>query len=105
MRESGKEDIILMAIFMVTKDDVLACANELGIPKEQVTDDVIELVKEKVSRDLGEWREVIRGIVKEAVKKEAIRCPLGMVCSPSCAWREVGECISPNFIRYERHQP
>jgi len=99
VRESGKEDIILMAIFMVTKDDVLACANELGIPKEQVTDDVIELVREKVSQGLRNWREVIKGIVKETVKKEAIKCPLGMVCSPSCAWREVGECISPNSIQ------
>ena len=50
MAESGTEDIILMAILMVTKDDVLACANELGMSKEQVTDDVIELVKEKVSQ-------------------------------------------------------
>ena len=105
MAESGREDIILMALFMVTKDDALTCANELGIPEEQVTDDVIELVKEKVSQCLGDWREVIKGIVKETVKKEAVNCPLGMVCSPSCAWREVGECISPNFIRYERHQP
>ena len=98
MAEGGKEDIILMAIFMVTKDDILTCANELGIPKEQVTDDVIELVKEKVSQDLRHCREVIKGIVKEAVKREAIRCPLGMVCSPSCVWQEVCECISPNSI-------
>ena len=99
MTESGKENIILMAIFMVTKDDVLACANELGIPKEQVTDDVIELVKEKVGQGLRDWREVIKSIVKEAVKEEAIRCPLGMVCSSSCVWRGVCECISPNSVQ------
>ena len=88
MTESGKEDIIVMAIFMVTKDDVLACANELGMTKEQVTDEVIELVKKEVSRGLHEWREVVKGIIKEAIK-----CPLGLVCSPSCVWREVGKCI------------
>ena len=99
MTESGKENVILMALFMVTKDDVLACANELGIPEEQVTDDLIELVKERVSQSLGDLREVIRGMVKQAVKKEAIECPLGLVCSPSCAWREVGECLSPNSIQ------
>ncbi|GAG90966.1 unnamed protein product, partial [marine sediment metagenome] len=37
MTESGKENIIVMAIFMVTKDDVLTCSNELGIPKEEIT--------------------------------------------------------------------
>jgi len=97
--ESGKEDIILMAIFAVTKSDILACANELGIPEEQVTDEVIELVKEKVSQGLGDWRKVIKGIVKEAIKEEPIKCSLGLVCSPSCAWREVGKCISPRGVK------
>ncbi len=99
MAESSKEDILVMAILKVTKDDVLASANELGIPKEQVTDDVIELVKEKVSQVLIHWSEVIEDIVKEALKKEAIECPLGLVCSPSCAWREVGECISSRVVK------
>lgn len=87
MPESGKKDIILMWILTVTEDDVLACANELGMSEAQVTDDIIELVKEKFSQSLLEWPEEIKGIVKEAFK-----CPLGRVCSPSCAWREVGEC-------------
>ncbi len=94
MAENSREDILVMAIFMVTKDDVRACANELGMPEEQVTDDVIELVKEAVSQGLGDFRGVIKDIVKEAIKKEATECPLGIVCSPSCAWREVGECVS-----------
>ena len=38
MSDSYEEDVI----FMVTKDDVLACANEFGISKERVTDNVIE---------------------------------------------------------------
>ena len=83
-----------MAVFTVTKGDVLACAHELGIPEEQVTDDLIELVKEKVSQGLGDWREVVKGMVKEA-----IRCPLGLVCSPSCAWRELGECMLPRGVK------
>ena len=44
MSDSHEED----AIFMLTKDQVLACANELGIPREQVTDDVIEFVRKRV---------------------------------------------------------
>ena len=94
MAENSKKDILLMAILTVTRDDVLAGANELGIPEEQVTDDVIELVKEKVSQGLRGWREVVKDMVKEAIK-----CPLGLVCSPSCAWREVGECISPRGVK------
>ncbi len=99
MPENSKEDILVMAIFMVTKDDVRACANELGMPEEQVTDDVIEMVKGVVSQGLGDWRETIKGMVKEAIKKEATECPLGMVCSSSCAWREIGECISLRGVR------
>ena len=48
MSENGEKDIILMAVFVVTRDDILSCASELGIPEEQVTDEVIELVKEEV---------------------------------------------------------
>ena len=89
MAENDKEGIILMAIFMLTRDDVLACADELGIPKEQITDDVIELAKMRVSLGLHHWPEVIRGIVKEAIKY-----PLGLVCYPSCAWWEDGNAHS-----------
>jgi hypothetical protein len=84
-----------MAILLVTKYDVLACADDLGIPEEQVTDEMIEQVKAKVSQSLGDWREVVKGMVKEAIKREDIKCPLGLVCSPSCPWREVGGCIFP----------
>ena len=92
MAESSKQDILVMALFMVTRADVLSCSNELGIAEEQVTDDVIELVKEKVSQGLGDWRDGVRGIVKATIEKELIKCPLGMVCSLSCAFRQVGEC-------------
>ena len=94
MAENGKEDIILMAILAVTRDDVLAGANELGIPEEQITDDVMALVREKVSQGLRDWRGVVNGLVKEAIK-----CPLGQVCSPACAWREVGGCLSLRGVK------
>ena len=96
MLENPNEGIILIAIFMVTKEDVLDCANELGMSEEQVTDDVIELVREKVKQGLRDQREVVKSIVKEAIK-----CPLGLVCSPSCTWREVGNCIFPRGPKQE----
>jgi len=94
MKESSIENILLMAIFRVTKSDVLACANELGIPEEQITDDVMELVKEYVSQGLAGWQGVIKDMVKEIIKMDAVECPLGVACSPSCVWREVGQCLS-----------
>ncbi len=85
--KSYGEDII----FMLTKDDVLACANELGISKERVTDSVIEQVERRVSLGIGNWP----GVVKSALK-EIIGCPLGLVCYPSCFWWKDGKC---NFSR------
>ncbi len=85
---SNNENILVMAIFMVTKEDVQACARELKVPPERITDEVIEQVKEKVGLELRNWRGVIKGIVKET-----IGCPIGLVCSNKCAWREVGGCL------------
>ena len=57
MAENDKGSILIMAVLMVTRDDVLSGADELGIPEEQMTKDKIELVKEKVSQSLSSWRE------------------------------------------------
>ena len=86
MSERREKDII----FTLTKDDVLACANELGMSEEQVTDDVIELVKRRVSLGLGNWREVVKSALREVIE-----CPLGLVCYPSCFWWKDGKCNFP----------
>ena len=86
MSEIYEEDII----FLLTKDDVLACANELGISKEQVTGDVVELVKSKATLEFRHWPEIVKGLLKEATK-----CQLGLVCYPSCFWWKDGKCIFP----------
>ena len=96
MPENPTEGIILIAIFMVTREDVLDCANEMGMSEEQVTEDVIETVREKVKQGLRDQREVVKSIVKEAIK-----CPLGLVCSPSCPWREVGGCTFSKGAKQE----
>jgi len=84
--DSYEED----AIFMLTKDQVLACANELGISKEQVTDDVTEFVRMRVGLGLRHWPEVVKSGLEEAIE-----CPLGLVCYPSCFWWQDGKCTFP----------
>ena len=86
MTERYGDEIILI----LTKGDVLACADEVGISAEQVTDDVIELVKQKVSLEFRNWPQVIRSALRDAIK-----CPLGLICYPSCAWWQDDKCIFP----------
>lgn len=74
-------------IFILTRDDLLACARELGISPRRVTDEVIELVKRRVAYGLRCWPELIKSSLREAIK-----CPLGLVCYPSCAWWKDARC-------------
>jgi hypothetical protein len=76
--------------FILTKDEVLACAKELGMPTEQVTDEVIELVKSRLNREFRHWPEIIKDVLTQATK-----CPLGLVCFPSCFWWKEGKCTFP----------
>lgn len=99
MEDNGKQDVLLMAILVLNRDDVLAGASELGIPEEQVTDDLIELVKDKVARELYDWRGMIQGMVKEVISRESAGYPPRMDCFSSCSWKEVGECILPGESR------
>ncbi len=82
-QDSGKD-----IIFMLTKKDILACASALGISQDKITDDVIELVKGRVNLEPYRWQEMVKELLKEATK-----CPLGLVCYPSCFWWRDGECI------------
>ena len=83
-------------IFALTKDEVLRCANELGIPTEQVTDDVIELVKSRVNLDSRHWPEIVKGILEEVTK-----CQLELVCFPSCFWWKDNKCTFPERVTQE----
>jgi len=77
-------------IFMLTRDEILACSNGLGISEEQVTDDVIELVKSRINLEFRHWPVVVRNALREAIK-----CPLGLVCYPSCFWWKDEKCTFP----------
>jgi len=91
--KKDKEENLFMLMFVVTRSDVLAWANESGILVDQVTDEVIEMLREKIVQGAASWRELLEGMFKEAIK-----CPLDMVCSSSCPWQEVGKCILPALL-------
>ncbi len=99
MAENGKQDVLLMAILVLNRDDVLAGASELGISEEQVTDELVEMVKNRVAEELGDWRGIIQGMVKDVIRMEATRCPLGMDCSAACVWQEVGGCTVSRGVK------
>jgi hypothetical protein len=86
MTEKNQKNII----FILTKDQVLACAQELGIAKERLTDEAIELVKDKINREFDRWPEIVKEILAQATQ-----CPLGLTCFPSCCWWKEGRCIFP----------
>ena len=64
-------------IFKLTRDDILARAKELGITEEQLTDETIELIKNRLEAEFHRWPE----IVKETLA-QAAQCPLGLHCFP-----------------------
>lgn len=51
-------------IFKLVKEDVFECAQEMGIPADAITNDILEKVKKNV-----EWGLECRSdVVKEAIK-------------------------------------
>ena len=55
-------------IFILTREDVLRCAAEMGIPEDAITDDVIENVKKGVSWGFFNWDEVVKSAINYALK-------------------------------------
>ncbi|MFC2015040.1 hypothetical protein ACFLUP_03510 [Chloroflexota bacterium] len=72
MVEETGQDILVMAIHIVTKNDVLVCADELGVCQEQITDEMIEEVKEDVSQRIGQLREKVKDTVRESIEEQVL---------------------------------
>ena len=54
-------------IFVLTKEDVLECAREMGIPEEAITDDVLRMVRKGVDNGLDNGLECWSMVMKEAI--------------------------------------
>ena len=55
-------------IFILTRDDVLLCVQEMGIPVSAITDDVLDRVKKGVEWGLECWSEVMKEAIDIALK-------------------------------------
>ena len=55
-------------IFILTREDVIECAREMGIPEEAITDDVLVQVKKGVEWGLECWSEVMKEAINMALK-------------------------------------
>lgn len=54
-------------VFILTMEDVVACAEEMGLPKETITDDIFYQVKKGVEFGLECWSEVVKTAISEAL--------------------------------------
>ena len=55
-------------VFVLTRDDVIACAREMGMPEQAITDDVLEQVKKGIEWGLDCWTEVVKEAINLALK-------------------------------------
>ena len=55
-------------IFVLTREDVVICAEQMGIPAQAITDDVLRQVKKGVEWGLECWSEVMKEAINVALK-------------------------------------
>jgi hypothetical protein len=55
-------------VFILTREDVLLRAQQMGISEEQITDEVFNQVKKGVEWGLECWHEVMREAIDSALK-------------------------------------
>jgi hypothetical protein len=75
-------------IYTLLKDEVAACAQELGISEEQVTYGILKGMRKIVDLEFGH-----RPLADTPVRQDVSDCPLGLDCYPSCAWWSNDSCL------------
>ena len=55
-------------VFILTMEDVVNCAEEMDIPKEAITADILHQIKKGVEFGLECWSEVVKTALDEALK-------------------------------------
>ena len=55
-------------IFVLSREDVVECAREMGISEETITDDVLRMVRKGVDNGLECWPMVVKEAISFALK-------------------------------------
>ena len=76
--------------------DKIPCAEGRGGGWNQPLIDIVELLKRRFGLEPRHRPEIVKSALKEAA-----RCPLGLVCYPSCFWCQDGKCIFPSGAKQE----
>ena len=58
----------LDTIFILTREDVVGCAKQMGIPETEITDDILEQIKKGVEWGLECWHQVVTDAINFALK-------------------------------------
>ena len=55
-------------IFILTREDVVNCAKEMGFPEDSITDEVLDQVKKGVEWGFESWPDVVKAAISWALK-------------------------------------
>jgi hypothetical protein len=55
-------------VFILSREDVVNCAREMGMPEQVITDDVFYQVKKGVEWGLECWSEVMKEAINMSLK-------------------------------------
>jgi hypothetical protein len=75
-------------IYTLLKDEVSACAQDLGISEEQVAYSILKGMRKIVDLEIGHWP-----LEDPSNPLGVSNCPLGLDCYPSCAWWSEKGCL------------
>lgn len=58
-------------IFILTREDVIDCARELNIPEEEITDEVLQVIKKGVDWGMEFWSDVVKEAIRIAIERRS----------------------------------
>jgi hypothetical protein len=64
--EFGKD-----VVFVLTREDVIECARDLGIPEEAMTDEVLKEIKKGVDWGMEFWSNVVQEAIRIAINRRS----------------------------------
>jgi hypothetical protein len=103
MYDKGTNRIYSTALFLLTKNIINECADDLGLSEDMITDDVIEAIRDRTEDIFATWRESLKNVIRDTIGHEIARsskdeCPLHLTCSAACPYMQIGGCRLPNKL-------